>query len=116
MYYVIMSQNSLEGFLRGHFKVLGNLFLQEYSKIEDGSTGITWTSIIFDAFRFTTEAEAWEMVFNIWKDWGKGNFLVMSIHEEAMEKSKEAKSDILREEARRIETSWQKYAIKDKSN
>lgn len=115
MRYIIMNRNSLEGYQKGYMETLPPCFY-EYTDIDDSDIPrYHWTSVVGSAFRFKSEADAWDFATRVWGlKFAYTNYMVISVHHEGLERSEESRELIMEGlEARAAKMHWMHFTIRD---
>ncbi len=94
MQYSIMNQSALEGFQKGVFARLDNLFLATITG-DPSETHCTFSAALCDAMPFATEEDAWKFARDVWGfEYANEVMMVVAIHEEALAKSRRNRETI----------------------
>lgn len=64
MKYVIMNTNSIDGYLKGSFSTVDNLYLKRIDA--DINMRATWTDYLIEALSFDTEQDAWDCARDVY--------------------------------------------------
>jgi hypothetical protein len=86
MKYVLFNMNSLQGFQKGHFNDLRNLYFVSTKDVAYSygkSIEAFWSPNILAAHKFNSEQEAWDLANQVWyENFTHTTFSVMSVHED----------------------------------